>query len=373
MTGEDEGWLALNLVEGIGQKTIRFLLHRFGGTESLLEASAAQIQATAGIDAELAARIASARKSPEFLKEMALVAEHGVGVLTLGSEGYPLALRETDAPPPALYFRGEFPFGGAVHLAVVGTRNFTRYGEKTTRRLIAELAGAAPELVIVSGLARGIDTVAHRQALESGLKTVAVMAGGLTGVYPPENASLAEEIVGQGAVISEFPMAAPPLAKHFPIRNRIISGLSAGILVVEAGEKSGALITAGFGLHHNREVFAVPGNADLPSFRGTNRLIQKGHAKLVWDAAEILSELQPLRRVRPEQLNWLGGKPADGAAHSQTGEKGRIVAALEKGPLHPDDLSEEMALPVEKLLGILLEMELAGEIYQTSENQYALS
>ncbi|MEE8395434.1 MAG: DNA-processing protein DprA [bacterium] len=375
MTPLEEDWLALTLVEGIGQKPIRRLLHHFGSTGALLAASATEITRHSGLSPERSARIAQARQAGAFFQEKELVAGHGVELLTLESENYPPLLRQTDIPPPLLYCRGEFPALESPFLAVVGTRSFSRYGEKITRKLVAELAEAAPDLVIVSGLARGIDTIAHQQALKSGLKTVAVMAGGLTAVYPPENHALADDICAQGALVTEFPMEASPLARNFPIRNRVISGLSAGILIVEAGEKSGALITAGFGLNHNREVFAVPGALDSRASHGTNRLIQRGQAKLVRDASDILEELPPFRRAEVHQMELL---PVDRGIGSPSlvppgGDKGRVLRALAAGPLHPDDLAVEVELPVEKLLGLLLELELSGEICQTVENQFALS
>jgi DNA processing protein len=375
MTPREECWLALSLVKGLGQKSIRGLFDHFGGVEAILAASPKALGSVARIPPELAARISKAREVQAFQMEQRLVEQHGIRLTTLDAEDYPPLLLETDIPPPLLYSKGEFPLAGGLFLAVVGTRRYSRYGEKATRRLIEELATLEPSLVVVSGLARGIDTVAHEQALACGLKTIAVMAGGLTRIYPPENQGLAERVIGQGAVISEFPMTAPPVGKNFPIRNRIISGLSWGILVTEAGEKSGALITCGFGLHHNREVFAVPGNIDLPTFQGTNRLIQRGQAKLVREAADILEESRAFRRVGAEQLLLLRESPAGAAAGGGQlgGDKLRVVEVLRGGPLHPDDLCREADLPMEKLLSILLELELAGDIYQTPENQYAVS
>ncbi len=240
--------------------------------------------------------------------------------------------------------------------------------------MIEGLANIDSSLVIVSGLARGIDTAAHRQALSSGLRTIAVMGRGLADVYPKENTGLAEEISGQGALISEFPMTMSPLANNFPIRNRIISGLCWGVLVAEAGDKSGALISAGFALNHNRELFAVPGNIDLPSFEGSNRLIQSGQAKLVRDAEDILEELSNFQRAAPRKP---GSSPAKkwrlAGEFPPDGDKARVMEILERGALHPDELSQESKLPMEKLLGLLLELELAGEIYQTMDNEYAIS
>ncbi|MEE8556057.1 MAG: DNA-processing protein DprA [bacterium] len=372
MTRVEEDWLALTLVKGVGQKTIRALLDRFGGIGPLLDAGASAISGAAGVSAELAARIADAREVQAFAMERRLIEQHGVRLLCLDDEDYPPLLRQIHVPPPILYCRGEVPLPEGLYLAVVGTRRQSRYGERAARRLIEQLASAVPDLVVVSGMARGADTTAHLRALEMGLKTVAVLAGGLTDVYPPENRELADRIAGQGTLLTEFHMNQPPLGKHFPIRNRIISGLSRGLLVTEAGEKSGALITAGFALNHGREVFAVPGNIDQPGHEGTNRLIQRGQAKLVRHASDILEELELAHPPRPVQLDWLEGSAPAARNVQYSEEQTRVLACLQEGPLHPDDLSEAAELPVEKLLGILLELELSGEICQTANNLYAI-
>ena len=368
-----EAWLALSLVEGLGQKAVRALLRAFGDVESILAASPQHLTQAGGLKPELANRIAQAREVDAFRLEMRLIEQYAIHLLTLDSPDYPPLLLESNAPPPVLYTRGNAPLANALSLGVVGTRRCTRSGEKLTRTLIDEMAGVAPDLVIISGLARGVDTAAHQQALISGLRTIAVLAGGLTGIYPPENQELANRIMEQGALVTEFPMTSPPLARHFPIRNRIISGLSNGLLVVEAGEKSGALITAGFAINQNREVFALPGAADQPTSRGTNRLIQKGQAKLVLEGSDILEELPGFRRQNTEQMELLAQMPHPRkAGRAPDGEKGQVINALSRGALHPDDLAQETGLPMEQLLGLLLELELEGEVVQTAENQYAL-
>jgi DNA processing protein len=362
-------------VQGVGQKTIRRLLHRFGSIGALLDSPTEEIARASGIDPALAARIARARDVDALRVERRLIAQHGVSLLCLDQPEYPALLRQIHVPPPLLYGRGEMPLAEGWYLAVVGTRRQSRYGEKATRSLIEELAAAVPSLVVVSGLARGIDTTAHAAALELGLRTVAVLAGGLSGIYPPENLDLAERIASQGTLLSEFAMTVPPLAKHFPIRNRIISGLSRGVLVAEAGERSGALITAGFGLSHGREVFAIPGPIDHAGYAGNHRLIQKGQAKLVARAADILEEFELARPARPMQLDWLApdATAGMGAAAPYSEEQRRVLDCLQTGPLHPDDLAQAANIPVEKLLGILLELELSGEVCQDANNRYAMA
>lgn len=371
ITPHQEAWLALTLVTGVGGRTARGLLDVFGTVESTLDAPPEDLSRKCGIKPELAQRIHKARTSPAFSIERRLVREHGVWMVTWDDAAYPAALKDLQFAPPLIYGKGEFPSTG-LWLSVVGTRQLSRYGEKVTRGLIEELARLAPDAVIVSGMARGIDTVAHQQALESGLRTVGVMAGGLTDIYPPENRELAARIQEQGALISEFPMAQQPLARNFPIRNRVIAGLCTALLVVEAGEKSGALITAGFAANYGRTVCAIPGNLDQPGSAGTNRLIQSGQGRLVRSAADLLAALRRESHAPAQQLAWLEPTPRAARANALEGDKAQLVEALKDGPKHPDDLAQATGLPVERLLGLLLELELSGDIVQTADNQFGL-
>jgi DNA processing protein len=378
MTPLEESWLALHLVERIGGKTLRRLLDAFGDVDSVLAAQADAISRRCGLHPELAARVAKAREGSAFRTEKRLVAEHGVRLIPMDSADYPARLGDVYLPPPLLYCKGLWPLPPGPWLAVVGTRGNSRYGERSTRRLVEELAQQEPAAVIVSGLARGIDTVAHEQALACGLHTVAVLGGGLTGIYPPENGELAERIQQRGALLSEFPMTARPLARHFPIRNRVIGGLADAVLVVEAAARSGALITASFALNYGRPVLAVPGNLDQPASEGANRLIQSGQAALVLGGADLLAALRGARHAPAAQLDWLEPQAAPSAqpvprAAVHEGEKGRILQCLGKGALHPDELARETGLPIERLIGLLLELELSGDIYQTAESHYALA
>jgi DNA processing protein len=373
MTPQEENWLALNLVERVGGRTLQRLLEAFGDVDSVLAAAPEAISRRCGLHPDLAGRVARAREVPAFRTEKRLVDEHGVRLIPMGSPDYPQRLQPVYLPPPLLYCKGLWPLPEGPWLAVVGTRNATRYGEKVVRQLIEELAALEPNAVIVSGLARGIDTLAHQQALASGLHTLAVLGGGLTGIYPPENLELAEAIQERGALLSEFPMTARPLARNFPIRNRVIGGTADAVLVVEAGARSGALITASFALNYGRTLLAVPGNVDQPLSEGTNRLIQSGQATLVLQGADLHAALHGARRPPATQLDWLEPTPAAPRRAVQEGDKGRILEELGKGPLHPDDLSGAAGLPIERLIGLLLELELSGEIYQTADNCYALA
>ena len=378
MTPHEENWLALSLVDRVGNKTVAVLLERFGDVDTILAASQEEITRGCGIHPELALRISNARQVQAFRMEIKHIEEHGVSLVSMDSENYPTRLRSVHLPPPILYCQGALPLPAGPVLAVVGTRAFTHYGEKVTLSLIEGVARANPDVVILSGMARGIDTLAHRQALQSGLKTIAVLGGGLANPYPPENKELAGEIAGQGAVISEFAMLQRPLARNFPIRNRVIAGMADAVLVVEAGERSGALITSSFAINYGRPVLAVPGNLGEPGSLGTNRLIHTGQGLLVRGPEDLLEALHGVRHPAPAQLNWLepaasGNLEPSGRESVHKGEKGRLMEVLGKGAMHPDDLAGESGIPIDKLIGLLLELELSGDIYQTPENQFAIA
>jgi len=438
VTPQQERWLALTLAAGPrGLRGLRDALEAFGSPEAVLAAGSAALEARCKLPAELARRLASAAHSPTFRIESRLVAEHDVHLLPWDDPDYPATLRDLASAPLLLYAKGTWPAAGAgTHraggtcveavsatppaagtmrgtvpaLAVVGTRHPSRYGEQVTRSLIAALALAEPRLTVISGLARGIDGIAHEAALEAGLTTLAVMAGGLSRVYPPEHESLAARVQQQGALLAEFPMTTAPLARNFPVRNRIIAALARAVLIVEAGEQSGSLITAGCAQTYGRVLLALPGNVGQPESAGTNRLIQSGQARLVLSAEDVLAGLtgrppQPLAkgprvparklvrppgRKRPQPVGRRtptsprapapansGGQTASGPAGAapaarSDGPGGRILGALRDGPLHPDDLAQAAGLAIEQTLGLLLELELSGEIVQTSEHTYAL-
>jgi len=452
-------WLALTLAAGPGElRRLRAALETFGSPQAVLGAGAEALVSGCSLPPELARRLASAADTPAFRIESRLVAEHGVRLLPWDDPAYPAALRGVASAPLLLYVKGTWPvarsgvgaaagavaapstggraagatpgfgadadagalaassMGAGLTLSVVGTRHPTRYGEQATRSLIAALARAEPRLTVISGLARGIDGIAHEAALDAGLTTLAVMAGGLSRVYPPEHEPLAARVQQQGALLTEFPMTAAPLARNFPVRNRIIAALARAVLIVEAGEQSGSLITAGCAQTYGRTLLALPGNADQPESVGTNRLIQSHQARLVLTADDVLAGVtgrppQPLAKgprvparklIRPPGRKGgtlqaarqrtpggpraptqagAGGQAASGAAAGATargsaappdGPTGRILAALRAGPLHPDDLAQAAGLAIEQALGLLLELELSGEIVQTSEHTYAL-
>ncbi len=373
MSTPELNWLALNLIPNLGIQTLRQLIAHFKSVENLLQVSAEELVQQSGISTKLANRIARAKEVSSYQIERRLIEEAGVDLLCLESPLYPLSLKEIPAPPPVLYRLGTLAKIEAPCLAFIGSRSCTSYGKKHTRRLILELAEYFPNMIIVSGLARGIDTVAHQTALEAGLSTIAVLAGGLKNIYPPENYSLAEAIKSQGALISEFPMGLKPLARNFPIRNRIISGLSQGIVVTEAGQKSGALITAAFGLQHNREVFALPGNVEAAASKGTNRLISRNHAKLIVQAKDIVEELN-LSYSRATQTEFSFDLPQQQIINlSEFSEpQTKILRALDLGIQDIDSLYSQTQIEINELLGTLVELELIGVIQSLEGQRYQI-
>lgn len=297
-TAEDV--LALTLLRGVGPVFIARLLRRFGSARAVLSASHADLMEAPGIGDATAREIIASRADVQAVldDELRAVDQAGATLLTFTDSRYPALLRSIGDPPPLLYVRGAFdPERDAYPLAIVGSRKCSHYGVEQSGRFAGVLARAG--LTIVSGGARGIDTEAHRSALRHGGRTIVVLGCGLTTCYPPENQDLLDEIVsdGRGAIISELPMRTPPDSKNFPARNRIISGLSLGVLVIEAGAKSGALITARLAAEdHNRDVFALPGRIDSPSSQGSNDLIKRGGAALVTEPADIIHELESAAR-----------------------------------------------------------------------------
>lgn len=286
-----EAYLVLNLLPGIGPIRVRRLLQSFGSPERILSATAAELLAVPGIGREMADSIRAWEGQVDLAEELRRVDRHGIELLTIEDDRYPPALREIADPPHLLFLKGTLEPRDRHAIAVVGSRRVTHYGREAARRLSFQLAHAG--VTVVSGLARGIDTAAHEAALAAGGRTIAVLGSGIGNLYPPENAALAARVAEQGALLSEFPVLYVPDRQSFPLRNRIVSGMSQGILVVEAPARSGALITANQAMEQGRTVFAVPGPIDRPHSEGCNRLIQDG-AKLVIDVRDVLEEMETL-------------------------------------------------------------------------------
>lgn len=340
-------WVGLTLVKGIGAVRLRGLLDYFGTAETAWNASYADLVA-AGLSPKLAERLVQVRKSVSLEDYIANIARNAIRVLTWDDAEYPAHLKEIEQPPPVLYLRGEITPEDRWAVAIVGTRSVTSYGRQVAEELAATLAHNG--ITVVSGLARGVDAIAHQAALKAGGRTLAVLGSGVDKIYPPEHRSLAEKIVAQGAILSDYPPGTPPESANFPPRNRIISGLSLAIVVVEAGDTSGALITAEFAAEQGREVFAVPGSIFAPQSRGPNHLIANGATPLL-SAHSVLETLDLTRNIERREIRK--AVPTDPT-------EAILLQALGSEPLHVDDLRSRVALPIEKVSATLAMMELKG-------------
>lgn len=353
-------WLGFNQVPGIGAKRLRALLDTCGSIEAAWHASEAQL-IEAGLDRRSLQSLIHARQTLDLDQEVQRLHQTQIRTLTWEDAAYPARLQQLDAPPPVLFLRGELLPEDDWAVAVVGTRRATIYGREVAHRLTVTLAGAG--VTVVSGLARGIDAVAHRAAMEAGGRTLAVLGNGLDSVYPPEHRDLARQIAGQGALISEHPPGVAPESRNFPARNRIISGLSLGVVVVEGRWTSGAVITAKQALEQGREVFAVPGSILAPSSEGPNRLIKEG-ATPVLDANDVLEALN-LTQVA-QQLDARHMLPEDPTEM-------RLLDFLSREPRHVDEIRRQADLPVNEITSALAMMELKGMVRQVGGMNYVLA
>jgi DNA processing protein len=360
---DDFYWIGLKSVAGVGNVAFRRLLERFDTPAAALKASAGELMQVRGVSAEVAESVKSGQWQPFAEQECLRLASGAARLVKFTDAEYPKSLFEIPDPPPFLYVRGRLP-GGQVCVAIVGSRRATSYGLLTTARLAEGLARNGVN--IVSGMARGVDTAAHRGALVGGGTTTAVLGCGIDRVYPPENRKLYDETAGQGCLLSEFPLGTTPLAENFPRRNRIISGLSQGVLVVEAAENSGSLITAQYALEHGRDVFAVPGNISFATSRGTNRLIKQG-AKLVDCVEDILEEL-PGHSCTAEMPENKVGKPG----FPLSPREAAIYELLARSPLHIDDIITQTELTAGEVSSMLLHLELKGAITVLPGTHYAI-
>ena len=360
-----EVWVALRMIPGVTLRLYTRLVDRFGDPGAVLAAPIAAL-AAAGAPAAVARAIASGRSRDEAARELERAGRAGARIVTRADADYPAALREIADPPPYLYVRGALVAGDDPAVAVVGSRAASSYGREVAAILARDLAAAG--VTVVSGLAHGVDAAAHGGALAGGGRTIAVLGCGIDVVYPREHDRLAEAIAGQGAVVSELFMGTPPLPQHFPVRNRIVSGLARGTVVVEAAERSGSLITARCALEQGREVFAVPGSIMAPRSRGANLLLQRGGAKLVTAATDVLEEIGlAVRSQRP------AGARAPAAVTAEMGDAARcLVGALVDGGADAEELVARTGLTAPEVLRMLLELELAGIVCQLPGGMYSL-
>jgi DNA processing protein len=355
-------WIGLSLVPNVGPVMSKKLLAEMGTPENIFNAGLQDLLSVKGLNREKAENIRNFRLWDYVEKQLSLVEKKGIRVVACADTGYPQALKETEGAPIVLYMKGEYHPDDRYGIAVVGSRKHTHYGEAVTQRMAGELASAG--FTIISGMARGIDTLSHKAALSSGGRTIAVLGSGLDVFYPAENKALMEKIVCAGCAISEFPPGTMPNRENFPRRNRLISGLALGVLVVEATLESGSLITANYALEQNKDVFAVPGNITSVNSEGTNRLIKQG-ARPVTETTDIIEELAPLLRgfIRMQH----------GQTAALSAEEESICNALTQEARHIDLVSRETKLPVNKVLDLLLSLELKGVVRQSSGKRFYLA
>jgi len=353
-------WVGFNLVKGIGAVRFKQLLDFFGSAEIAWESPPSAL-ISAGLSQRVSENFAQVKSQVDLDRIMEKIAANDIRVMIWQDVDYPRRLKEIDQSPPVLYIKGTINVEDDWAVAVVGTRRVTPYG-----RQVADEVGrflAQNGVTVVSGLARGVDAIAHQAALQAGGRTIAVLGSGVDVIYPPEHRKLGAEIIKQGALVSDFPVGTQPDGVNFPPRNRIISGLSTGTVVVEAGKKSGALITATFAVEQGREVFAVPGNIHGVQSRGTNYLIQQG-ARPLLDSEELLEFLNlevvakrhSARKVLPED------------EFEKT-----ILHILGQEPLHIDEIGRQTGLPIEKVSATLTLMELKGLVQQAGVMNYILA
>jgi len=352
-------WIGFTLVKGIGAVRFQRLLDRFGDAESAWGAAPAEL-AGAGLSLKLIERLVAVREKVDLVRIWDQIQKKEIHVLTWLDDAYPQRLKEIEQPPPVLYLRGELMPEDTWAVAIVGTRRVTPYGRQVTEEVASFLA--ANGITVVSGLARGVDAIAHNAALRAGGRTLAVLGSGVDRIYPPENRALAEQIFEHGAVLSDYAPGTPPESSNFPPRNRIISGLSMAVVVIEAGETSGALITAGFAAEQGREIFAVPGNILAPQSKGTNKLIQQGALPLL----SVDDVMQALNLTR------VGQHKAARKALPADEIEAKLLTAIGEEPLHVDEIRNQTGLPVEKVSATLVMMELKGMVRQVGNMHYVV-
>lgn len=357
--------LCLTMVPGVGPHTGQALLERFGTAGRVLDASSSALRDVPNVGPKLADRISRARKEFNAEEEWALCQQAGVTPIPRGDCRYPPPLGDIPDPPSLLYLRGTYEPRDQIAIALVGSRKCTPYGMRVAERLAASLARVG--ITVVSGLARGVDAAAHRGALKAGGRTLAVLANGLSDVYPPEHETLAREVSEAGAVVSEMAMRQGPLAGLFPQRNRIISGLCLGVVVIEATPRSGSLSTAHHAMEQNREVFAVPGPVDSLASQGCHRLIRDG-ARLVENVDDILEELGPLvRQVRAEPEAPAVRHPAE---LTLTDLERSILARLDDRPLAVDGLIAQTGMTAAQVLATLSVLEMRRLVRRLPGHQF---
>ena len=364
---EFEALLRLHMTRGIGTKTYQALIERFGSSEAILDAPRAELEAVPGIGPKLATAVIETSRNIDITSEINLAKEKNVQIIPCTSDQYPKHLKTIYDPPLVLYVKGNILETDIIALAIVGARRCTYYGLSQAERFSRLLAQKG--FCIVSGMARGIDAAAHRGAINSNGRTIAVLGCGLGVIYPRENIELAEQITQHGAIVSELPMNTPPDFRNFPPRNRLISGLSLGVLVVESLLNSGSLITAQWALEQGKEVFAIPGNIDNIYSRGTHKLIKEG-AKLVEDITDIIQELGPVAEI----LNTCDAPPTnDPRSLSLNSQEKKIFSLLSSSPKDIDEIIQLAGLPTSVVTSTLMILEIKKLVKQLSGKRFVKS
>jgi DNA processing protein len=350
-------WVGFNLVRGVGAVRLKNILDHFGNLEIAWNAPAEGL-ISAGIPARVVENFLMIRKQVDLNVIMDRIETQGVKVLTWEDDSYPRRLKEISQPPPVIFVRGSINVEDDWAVSVVGTRRVTPYGRQVAMEIARFLAQNG--VTLVSGLARGVDAIAHQAAMQEGGRTIAVLGSGVDVIYPPEHRKLADEIMKQGAVISDYPLGTQPESSNFPPRNRIIAGLSLATIVVEAGETSGALITAEFAAEQGREVFAVPGSILTPQSEGTNKLIEEG-ARPLLRMNEIL-EILKLEQIPEKQFTR--------KTINATSEEKKLLGYLNQDPKHIDEICQISGLPIQSVSATLTMMELKGMVTQVGGMNY---
>ena len=365
--------LCLSLTAGIGPKTFRNLVDSLGSAEAVLNAAPSVLREIPGVGTKLAKSIANAASTVDITDELQRCDDHKIDLVAVGHEDYPTRLSEIQDAPTMLYCRGDLLPQDELAIAIVGTRHATSYGVRQAERLAQGLATAG--FTIVSGLARGIDAAAHRGAIAAGGRTIAVLGSGLLNMYPPEHAELSLEIAASGAVLSEYPTRQPPKSGSFPQRNRIVTGMSLGVIVVEAAERSGALISARHAMEQNRDVFAVPGQIDSRVSSGCHKLIRDG-AVLVTCIDDVIEHLGPL--ATPAKLSDPGttetsentAQTIHHPAELQLNEQEtQVLQAIQPEPTQIDSLVDATGLPIHRILATLSVLEMKRLIRRVSGSE----
>ena len=396
LSAETKSLIHLNLIPGIGNHTIRRLLAAFGSAEKSLAATSEELAQIDGLTPDVRQQLIDGRSRAPLAQELELIEQHQCHIVTLNDEFYPPLLKQISDPPVLLYITGQLPIVDTLSVAIVGSRSPTEYGKTISQQLSHQLA--ARGITVVSGFARGIDTCAHRGALEAGGRTVAVFGCGLSIMYPETNQALAAEMIKSGALVSEFPMTMPPRGANFPRRNRVISGLTLGTLVVEASDRSGSLITARHAAEQGREVFAVPGQIFSNVSRGTHSLINQG-ATLINSVDDIFDALpQDYTRIlrqepatrQPTPGRDRGSKRSEQAAHPQsteakstptsqsntqaelnlTPDEQAVLSTMDASSVHIDQIARDTQLPIGKVSSLLVMLELKGIVQQLPGKQF---